>query len=1000
MPADRLKMKVLATDSISITDYSVFEEYASRLGGGVSVVQVGGWVRVALCCIVVFGGCTRARYRQRADRDAYCIVDEKTLATPWQRPDGFEIDPDPRSRFFDPTSVDDPELPIPSPHFYDYSLPKLPSRDPARFRGAQSRASMATDVEIALRRLPATSTTSDIQQVAFLQDVAQGDPELLLSASGVGEGNDTNSLRIVPIGRESWETLPTQCLMRMFEFESVRREYEKSYQQPPESHLRDTSQRLALEDILELALINSREYQTQKEALYLVALRLSLDRFDYQLKFSPSGNGTATNFSHDRNGGITENTLSIPTTATADKVLSTGGNLLARFANDVVLTFNGPNGFAADVGSELLLSISQSVFQRDVVLERLTQAERDVVYAARDFARYRKTFFRDNAALYYQLLLAYRSIEISSQDYFSNLRAFSEGEAKFAADQIPRIQVDQFEQNSLESRSQLVRSCNSLESSLDRLKLQIGLPPEIAINVDLAELEELSLRDEASVARELMRRARRRVARVRNQSQPSHVDLVYAVRNLARQMVAFRQLEDQLHFSDSGARATSMAELELLYIQLGADEARLEVEANRKLLATELNANPPSPPLRIFHRSHELVRSSLVYGRQQLIIARQSQANSELASQLASQLEDVAQRSQQLADELIKEDAQQLLGRIGQIVADSTKLLSETDGVLARIEQMIRFKPLSQEQDLAQTLQRTDYLLSESDSLQGAGSVGLVPIRVDMDEAMLAAMARRFDLMNVRSELADSWRNIKFAGDDLRSVLNLEASQTVSTRADVNRVADFTFDESETRLAMRLDTPFNRRAQRNDYRGSLINYQQALRRLIAAEDDVKFSIREDLRDLQLDRDQYEIAVASAALARERVSTTRLQLQLGLADVKARDFLESQQAYTASLNSVAREHIGYLLDRIELFLDSELIEVNESGFWPELYDSPLQPAVSVIEASPWAPYGELPPRVKHSPEIRRMLNNPDLVFPSHKVGGEPGEEAGVEVQADR
>ena len=99
------------------------------------------------------------------------------------------------------------------------------------------------------------------------------------------------------------------------------------------------------------------------------------------------------------------NTLDIPTTVTADKVLATGGDLLARFANDVVLTFNGPDGFAADIGSELLLDVSQSVFQRDVVFERLTQAERDVVYAAREFARDRKTLFTTLARQYYNLLL-------------------------------------------------------------------------------------------------------------------------------------------------------------------------------------------------------------------------------------------------------------------------------------------------------------------------------------------------------------------------------------------------------------------------------------------------------------------------------------------------------------------------------------------------------------------------------------------------------------------
>jgi len=117
-------------------------------------------------------------------------------------------------------------------------------------------------------------------------------------------------------------------------------------------------------------------------------------------------------------------------------------------------------------------------------------------------------------------------------------------------------------------------------------------------------------------------------------------------------------------------------------------------------------------------------------------------------------------------------------------------------------------------------------------------------------------------------------------------------------------------------------------------------------------------------------------VASAALAYERVVSTRLQLQLGVQDVTARDFIESQQAYTASLSSVAGEHIGYLRDRIQLFLDLELLEVNANGFWPELYNERYEPKAD-YRWPPWAcpPYGELPPNVWYSHKVKRMLHVP-------------------------
>jgi len=241
---------------------------------------------------------------------------------------------------------------------------------------------------------------------------------------------------------------------------------------------------------------------------------------------------------------------------------------------------------------------------------------------------------------------------------------------------------------------------------------------------------------------------------------------------------------------------------------------------------------------------------------------------------------------------------------------------------------------------------------------------------------MLTALVKRFDLMNERGNLADFWRRIKLAGDDLRSVLNLNATQVIRTRSGFNRPFDFTFDDSQTRLALSFDTPLNRKAQRNSFRLSLLDYNAALRNLMAAEDEVKLAVRNDLRQLQLDREQYEIAVASAALAYERVVSTRLQLQLGVADVAARDFLEAQTAYTQSLVAVARQHIGYITDRIQLFRDLELLEVDDGGFWRELYNEQFQPTAALQFPGYARPaYGCLPPGVCYSQDMKRMLRVP-------------------------
>ena len=200
------------------------------------------------------------------------------------------------------------------------------------------------------------------------------------------EVEELSGLRRVPIPESYWDSIPTDCRRRMFEFQSVLEEYQATYGTEPPADQMDDSPRLALEDIIALTILNSREYQAAKESLYRVALALMLSRFDYELKPTAGGNRTATNYTHNQSDGISVDRWTIgPTTFAVDKMLYTGGDVLARFANEVVLTFNGPRGFAADVSSDLFFEFFQTIFQWDGQLEGLTQAERDLVYAARDF---------------------------------------------------------------------------------------------------------------------------------------------------------------------------------------------------------------------------------------------------------------------------------------------------------------------------------------------------------------------------------------------------------------------------------------------------------------------------------------------------------------------------------------------------------------------------------------------------------------------------------------
>lgn len=966
----------------------------SRASWGVSV----GWkFFLAACCCGLLAaiGCSRGHYRLRADGEAYAVLTEKSAATPWEPPPGFTVVPDQRSRFFDATPTDDPLLPVPAPQLYAYALPDLPTRDPGRFYDAGE--SGAEDEFDALGSRLTISDEDDagdsghsrandvVRPVSFTQSLPSDDAVAPVEAAGedsAAEEEEGGGDRIVPIPTGVWQGIPRSCLIRMLEFQYVRGEYEMTFGEVPGGDMEDPSPRLTLEDIVDLAVINSREYQTQKERLYRAALGLTLDRFDYDLKFATSGNRSAANYSQERDRGDTLSTLGIPTLVTGDKLLATGGDLLARFANSVLLTFGGPSGFDADIGSELLFDLSQSFLQRDIVLEGLTQAERNVVYAARDFARYRKTMFASLADQYYRLLLAYRAIEIDSRDYFSNQRGYEQGQAEFQFANVPRFQVDQFEQQALESRRRLIGTCNTLENLLDRLKIDMGIPTETPVNLDLSELNLLTLRDEATAAVEGISRAKMDLSDALDEQPPSRKALINAAVNMTKAATEYMEVCERL----TGRPQDTRDLLEML-TRLRLADARLSVEKGQAELDDASTGAQPMK-LTVVGRTMDLTGNLIHLLQQQLELAKLLAMPSVEVEALADDLQRLAGRHDAQVNLKVELGPQELLDQEDQLLADASDLLMAIRTVVGSADQLLQIESMTDEEKADQAKSQAEKLLAEGQRFIDEADSGLTPLEVDVDDAMLTALTCRFDLMNQREELADAWRRIKLAGDDLKSILNLHVTHRIRTAPDYNRPFDFRADDSTTRVALTFDAPLNRKAQRNAYRRALIDYNAGIRALIAAEDGVKLEIRDRLRAMQLNREQYLIAVKSTALAHSRLASTRLQLEEGIKNVTARDVLESQRAYTQSLTRLAADHISYIQNRIRLFLELEELQVDAAGFWPGLYDDRKNPdSVYYLETYGRPVYGELPCGVLPSRKMRRMVHVP------------PGETAIFQPQAD-
>ena len=76
-------------------------------------------MRLLLLAAAVAGGCTREQYRQQANEEVSRLVAQKSQDPRWGQPN-FSVQMDPRSRFFDPDSPDNPPMPQDDPAAHQF----------------------------------------------------------------------------------------------------------------------------------------------------------------------------------------------------------------------------------------------------------------------------------------------------------------------------------------------------------------------------------------------------------------------------------------------------------------------------------------------------------------------------------------------------------------------------------------------------------------------------------------------------------------------------------------------------------------------------------------------------------------------------------------------------------------------------------------------------------------------------------------------------------------
>lgn len=892
----------------------IIEQLSQRFGdSGTRPKTATGVGRIAAALVLVaamtcLSGCTRAYYRKQADAEVNCIVDHKAMAV-GSAPGEFRINVDPRSRMFDP---DDPDC------------PPMPPDDPVS------------------------------HQLMNCVDCKPGAPCWRHAPQSPYADNP------------NWE----EYLPRNDKDEVV----------------------LDMQGAVQLALLQSTDYQQQLETLYLSCLDVTFERFRFDTQFYGGSSILYATSGPDSPSSQLAVSPSSPTGISGlipnggrmrlQKLTTTGSELVVGFANSLVWEFSGSDQYASH--TLLDFNLIQPILRRGGrarVMERLTISERALLANVRQMEQYRQAFYLNvvtgsnsifgaglnrrggffggsglegfagvggggfgqvggfggqgfgqgagitggagaqQAGGYMGLL---QSAQIIRNQY-ANIAGLGDSveqlQAAHDAGRIDRFQVDLARQALYNAQSQLLNSAALYETTLDNFKVQYGMPPDLNIVISDPLLNHFDLLDPKLAA-----------------LQTDVTDLLNRLRE-AKQPVPAAEAEDE--------------EPESGELDLSGDESRVALTAEQlATMSTEAAAvvTRTKTQLAIAGQDFDKMEAALPTRRDEL----EKLGRREDAQEL------------ELTGDLLK--VENLNDRAIALRRDLTELTTRLTTAWSRIDALhdaTDLPPTKLQAELTGALTELSGELLELSLLQARARLDAITFdTIDLapEEGYCIASRNRRDWMNARAALVDSWRLITFNADDLQSDLDFVFSGDIGSGGS-NPLA-FRRANRSLRIGLEFDAPITRLAERNVYRQSLIEYQQARRTYYRFRDNIHRDIRRTLRQMQVDQLNFELrreavhtAITQVDLARLRLSEPARPVAAAAPGTPLTPGGESQFGDT-----VARDLVQALIDLLNVQNDFLSVWVDH-----EVQRLQLDYSLGTMELSP---DGQ---RIEHAVPLRALVN---------------------------
>ncbi|MEW6743132.1 MAG: TolC family protein [Planctomycetota bacterium] len=230
----------------------------------------------------------------------------------------------------------------------------------------------------------------------------------------------------------------------------------------------------------------NREYLTRKESLYQQGLGLTLTRYNYGPLFAAA----VSYLWADTEDGPRSNTIS--GTLSGSQILPTGGSLSLDSGVSTTreqgldLDGFGDAGGGRSYGSSVGLNLSQPLLRGggyEVSHEALTQAERSLVYAIRDFELYREDLTISVARQFFALVSQKQVLANQEENYDAAVFDRQKAESFFDLGRNTQEEVFRARRREVDAEDSVIDGRAQYDRALDEFKILLGLPIEARIEI-------------------------------------------------------------------------------------------------------------------------------------------------------------------------------------------------------------------------------------------------------------------------------------------------------------------------------------------------------------------------------------------------------------------------------------------------------------------------------------------------------------------------------------